>query len=142
MFDVSTVHMIRQGRRAVSEGLGGTCLYRTKDGLKCAVGILIPDFEYERWMDTAGSILEVLRKAHRDNLMTPMLIGFQEHAQLLIQLQEAHDNAALWEDGMSGLVFILRDIGVLFDLNTDAMDAAVDAVVAAANADMDGAQLR
>jgi len=143
MFDVSTVHMIRQGRRAVSEDVGGTCLYRTEDGLKCAVGILIPDSEYEPWMDTAGSILEVLKTAQRENRMTPVLSGLQEHSQLLIRLQEAHDHAALWEDSMSGLALILREIAVLFDLNTDAMDAAVaaemDAAVAAEKADMDAA---
>jgi len=125
MFDISTVHMIRQGERAVDES--GACKYRTANGLKCAVGVLIPDAEYSKWMDRAGSLHEVIRTAHRNNLMTPTIQLMHEHRLLLTSLQEAHDYAALWEDGMVALVHNLRDTAASFNLNCDALDAAVAA---------------
>lgn len=42
-FDTMVAHLRRQGERAFN---GQSCLYRTNDGLKCAVGALIPDEEY------------------------------------------------------------------------------------------------
>lgn len=40
-FDIVTKHLLTQN--AVSEDEGGTCMYRGPNGLKCAVGVLIPD---------------------------------------------------------------------------------------------------
>lgn len=44
VFDTALNHMRQQGKRA-----GGKygCSYRTPDGLKCAVGALIPDENYD-----------------------------------------------------------------------------------------------
>jgi len=125
MFDASASHMIRQGQQSINAA--GSCLYRTKDGLKCAVGALIPDAEYSPWMEQSGGICELLQAAQHENLMTPTLTILQEHTRLLIRLQDAHDNADLWKNGMRGLLSNFRDIAELYHLNTDAVYAAVAA---------------
>jgi hypothetical protein len=45
-FDKVARHLLRQGRRSVSEE--GGCLYRSPDGCMCAVGCLIDDEHYTR----------------------------------------------------------------------------------------------
>jgi hypothetical protein len=44
VFDQVVKHLLKQGKRAYQEGKG--CRYRTDDGLKCAVGCLLPDAAY------------------------------------------------------------------------------------------------
>lgn len=44
VFDTMLAHLRKQGRVAVIDGVG--CAYRTPEGLKCAVGALIPDNLY------------------------------------------------------------------------------------------------
>lgn len=44
-FDTMLAHLRKQGKRATNPG-GTSCRYRTSDGLKCAVGALIPDHLY------------------------------------------------------------------------------------------------
>lgn len=42
-FDTVVQHLRAQGQQAIVDG---SCCYRTADGLKCAVGALIPDEAY------------------------------------------------------------------------------------------------
>jgi hypothetical protein len=46
----------------LAQGLnaGGACCYRGEDGLKCAVGALIPDDQYTPQMDGSYSLREVM----------------------------------------------------------------------------------
>lgn len=68
----------------------GTCLYRGPNGLKCAVGALIPDTEYSEEFETvpASTVSETLQ----------CLSGIDYW--LLDTMQEVHDLAAIqdWED--------------------------------------------
>lgn len=45
-FDTMLAHLRQQGKPAVVHGTT-SCRYRTSDGLKCAVGALIPDENYD-----------------------------------------------------------------------------------------------
>jgi hypothetical protein len=47
-FDAVLAHLRKQGKRAID---GESCMYRTEDGLKCAIGCLIPDDKYDPKMD-------------------------------------------------------------------------------------------
>lgn len=49
-FTVAAEHLLRQSERSVAED-SGACMYRGKEGLKCAVGILIPDEFYREDME-------------------------------------------------------------------------------------------
>lgn len=44
IFDTCLTHLRAQGQRALNDR--GTCQYRADDGLKCAIGALIPDDKY------------------------------------------------------------------------------------------------
>lgn len=69
----------------------GRCMYRTKDGNRCLVGVLIPDDLYEQSMDEGGEG-EIQHILHS-------YIFAQEHLSditlsLLIDAQKAHDDEA------------------------------------------------
>lgn len=50
-FDLMVNHLIAQGKPAIDEEDGGSCLYRGPNNTKCAVGILIPDDKYTPSME-------------------------------------------------------------------------------------------
>ena len=45
VFDTCLTHLRAQGRRS-TDPISGFCMYRGPDGLKCAIGALIPDTAY------------------------------------------------------------------------------------------------
>lgn len=60
------------------------CAYRGEDGLRCAIGCLIPDNEYSIEME--GSIPAALKFNNPDLQKT-----FRDNYSLLFQLQSVHD---------------------------------------------------
>lgn len=88
-FETMVRHLRRQWKR--SENANGTCLYRGPDGLRCAVGCLIPDDQYKRSLEykDAESIVEDV-PALRD-------IGLG----ILLEMQAVHDefDPSQWEEG-------------------------------------------
>lgn len=86
IFDTVVTHLYTQGKQA-ADGKN-RCQYRTDAGLKCAVGCLIPDDQYDPAMegatvDTLGSLLP--------SYLHP-------HMRLLIELQGVHDAPSSWKD--------------------------------------------
>lgn len=81
-FDTVVEHLRMQGGRA---GSSGSCLYKADNGRKCAVGCLIPDDQYDAAMErrSAGAIIGEY----------PGLEHLKPHVDLLMALQEAHDDA-------------------------------------------------
>jgi hypothetical protein len=83
-FDTACRGIIAQGKKSADET--GSCLYRSKDGCKCAIGHLIPDEEYEPRMENKMIIsyftwiksLNEIRKSENGELF-------------LHELQRAHD---------------------------------------------------
>ena len=57
-FDKVATHLLTQNKRSVSLD-EQTCLYRSPDGLKCAIGCLISDEDYLPEMDDEDSPLSV-----------------------------------------------------------------------------------
>ena len=108
-FDTVATHLLKQGKRAMR--VSGTCLYRTPDGLKCAVGCLIPEEMYSPDMEenVVTSLLEKFPKLHD----VPLINGF---SKLLRELQGLHDGWDVrdWPQG-------LREIAARFGLNTAAI---------------------
>jgi hypothetical protein len=86
IFDTVVTHLYTQGKQA-GDGVGG-CLYRTDEGLKCAVGCLIPDDQYHPSME--GQTVESLQ-----SLLPSYLLP---HKSLLINLQMLHDATSSWTD--------------------------------------------
>lgn len=77
-----------QGKPSVVMNTHGsnTCVYRNPDGLKCAVGMLIPDKQYISYLDNGDiSLSEVIEAV-------PALQDID--SGLLSILQRTHDNAS------------------------------------------------
>ncbi len=83
IFDTVAVHLIKQGKPAVAHS-GQACAYKTADGLRCAVGVLISDEEYEDKME--GKSVYTLLGNHKEKLARLI-----EHENLLATLQNNHD---------------------------------------------------
>jgi hypothetical protein len=99
-YDKSVAHLRRQGAKALMNGegaQGGTCAYRTKDGLACAVGGVMPD-------DLAA---KVVAAGHNTMAIGPLMRSNQDVAKffrgversLIADMQLVHDWCAVpyWE---------------------------------------------
>lgn len=64
---------------------GNMCAYRNPNGLKCAIGMLIPDEQYTSCFEGGLSLSEVIESV-------PALQGID--SSLLSLLQRTHDNAS------------------------------------------------
>jgi hypothetical protein len=83
VFDLVVEHLFTQGRPAY-DGISG-CMYRAAGGLRCAVGVLIPDDLYDpAFENTRASTLI-------QELFDSDLADWREHTNLLNALQLAHD---------------------------------------------------
>ncbi len=79
-------HLLTQKKRAVGCDGCTACRYRTNDGLRCAIGCLIPDDLYDASMENLGvNTLKAFRP--------PIAQLFRDirHHNLLENLQEIHD---------------------------------------------------
>ena len=92
LFDFIARHIFTQGKRAVkvASAIKEICQYRTEDGLKCAVGAIIPDRYYNKGME--GQRVGQLKYELPEY--------FKNSTELLSALQELHDDKANWHDTM------------------------------------------
>lgn len=82
IFDKVVDHLLTQGEQALGEGQ--TCMYLTSEGLKCAVGCLIPPEKYNpEWEGNAVNL----------SILTALGIT-PDFRLLLYALQDVHDT---WE---------------------------------------------
>ena len=98
IFDTVARHLQTQNERALHKGL---CQYRTADGLKCAVGCLIPDTLYDSCIEGVGIVK--LIEFDKYKLQTDKVTTFKkilkaldllgdEKLNLLKDLQKVHDH--------------------------------------------------
>ncbi|NBQ67310.1 MAG: hypothetical protein EBU46_00150 [Nitrosomonadaceae bacterium] len=110
IFDVVSTHMLTQ-RQVARAATTKQCMYKTEEGLKCAVGCLINEADYNPLMEKAGSLInfdqfnlyftkvealtekEVAARLIADALKANEVdILDQNVKSLLIHLQSLHDN--------------------------------------------------
>ena len=86
-FTLARDHLLKQCARATN--LSGSCRYRAADGTRCAIGVLIPDDEYDSTIE-AQSIEEIFDKV-------PALQDLD--VDMLTSLQVVHDEKEIrdWE---------------------------------------------
>jgi hypothetical protein len=104
LFDTVVAHLLKQNKKSL--GTDGFCKYRGDIGLKCAIGVLIPDDKYKTWMDydpTTG-----LRCVLVD-------IGLSEHYRLCGRLQNIHDSDIGAEVWMCRLQNLAKEFGLEFN---------------------------
>lgn len=99
IFDYVIDFMREQGQCSVTHK--GHCMYRTSDGLRCAVGCLLENHEY-KW-DMECATVYILNS--RGDLPKP----FIPYVNLLLALQE-------WHDYSFGNSSVLKTIAYNFDL--------------------------
>ena len=88
LFDTVAGHLLRQAKKSMDSK---RCLYRSKDGLKCAVGCLLTDAVYSEFMEGTNvrDIVDVLNASVGRDL-TP------EELDLLSGLQGVHDGCPVF----------------------------------------------
>ena len=92
VFDIVIQHLRTQGSRSIN---GVRCAYRSRDGLKCAIGALIPDDAYYPELEEYGinirssKLIEAIPKQYRADEL------------LLFALQNLHDGPKYWTDGFN-----------------------------------------
>lgn len=107
IFDKVAGHLLQQNAKSLDNT--GMCTYRGENGLKCAVGILIPDGEYSPNMEalTVNKLLET------DLLSADLKEVMQKHSRLLKWLQMIHDDQDIstWKEDLTNLA---RESGLIF----------------------------
>lgn len=80
-FDTVAVHLLTQNKQSLDPKTG-TCLYRGPNGLKCAVGALIPDDKYHRSLEGhsagAGKVAEILESLGHSTRLCDRLQGVHD----------------------------------------------------------------
>lgn len=87
IFDKVTDHLLTQ--KAVSADQYGDCFYRGPNGLKCAIGALIPDSSYDKTMEGNVDRLCQPHKVEQYNL-DPEIFNLR-NVDFLSDLQSIHD---------------------------------------------------
>lgn len=83
--------------RSESGGFTEGCAYRGEDGLRCAIGHMIPNKYYRKWME--GFVPTKEKGGNFERLYEVLIeIGYtDEQIKFMKELQEIHDNETLWE---------------------------------------------
>ena len=95
LFDQMLTGLAKQGWRQSYFHNGKGCCYRGPEGLKCAVGHLIPDSLYEPEMDANGGDLDDVDNILRESVTIEAVLlsgKISRHYHFLISVQEWHDN--------------------------------------------------
>lgn len=111
IFDTVARHLFTQGERSFNNILSKLCAYRGKNGMKCAIGCLIPDGRYE--LSIEGKTVYRLSENK-----------FPEWGpirEFLGELQIAHDQCENWYNTKT-MRKELRRISDKFRLNADILD--------------------
>jgi hypothetical protein len=115
IFDKVTTHLLTQMKQSRNSNSGG-CVYRSPDGLMCALGCLIEDSEYTPTMEVAFSSLMTSGKCPQ-SLMDrlgiipePTFNEFGGNYYLLNQLQYIHDanQPEDWRDQLNKLAALMK----------------------------------
>jgi hypothetical protein len=88
IFDTVVAHLLQQGKQSKSES--DICLYRSDDGLKCAIGALIPDSDYVSDMEAA--VVYPSYCSPSTTIQSWAQSNYPNDLKLLNRLQKLHDN--------------------------------------------------
>ena len=95
VFDYVSHHLLTQNQQSIT---ASKCAYRGDDGLKCAVGCIIADDEYNPIFDDS-------RESAITRLVKDGKIKVDKHLELLQKLQGVHDTCPtiMWKDQLKSL---------------------------------------
>lgn len=95
----------------------GLCVYRGENGLKCAIGTLIPDELYFPSLESYGSVNDLMNTTAKE--LEPIQKLFKGlNLNLLIDLQIIHDSSISWtKKGLSKeAIFKLKETAQRYEL--------------------------
>ena len=96
IFNIVALHLFKQQAGSFDEDREH-CLYRNDDGLKCAIGILIPDDKYDSKME--GNLSKNKFPISVQKLLKlDFMESYKDSKKLLIDLQNAHDTSTIYHD--------------------------------------------
>jgi hypothetical protein len=104
-FDTVVAHLRLQKKRSAKPGTN-VCMYRGPDGTKCAVGVLIPDDQFDPAKESQ----------HVSDLHStiPALQGID--LDFLCELQRVHDSAVNWDESGFTAWDLLEQTAAQYDL--------------------------
>ena len=122
LFETISRHLFAQGELSVKpknpNSVYDRCAYRGENGLKCAVGAVLPDEEYQKVFDEANMpVTSVVYEL--DHGPTRKL--FMGNLDLLANLQAVHDDARNWETS-ENMTNALIKVGTMFCLKVEFID--------------------
>lgn len=96
VFDKAAAHLLTQRKQALlcPGSINASCVYRSPDGLKCALGIFIPDDAYRSDMENNGALTLF---ENWPSMMSNAGLSKDPHLDLLDALQSVHDHYDPWE---------------------------------------------
>lgn len=103
-FNDAVAGVVKQGDFGYDSVTG--CMYRTPEGLKCAIGHLIPDDKYDENFEKVGLTAVIASGA-----LEPYGLG-AEDAPFLTELQASHDMARDIQD----FIVLANEVGQEFGL--------------------------
>lgn len=112
VFNIVVTHLFAQGKAARDSA--GQCRYRTREGLSCAVGCLIPDEVYRPEMEGAP-VKKIVREFYG---FLPKDIAY--HENLLRALQLVHDYNGYGFENDKNVLSKLAHVAVTYRVNTKA----------------------
>lgn len=125
IFETVSKHLFNQGERAVKfdkEQKFYTCMYRGKNGTKCAVGVLIPDSMYHPKMERAiDNLIKDYKRSQEGYIDIEWSIPpyFVNNYELLVTLQDiVHDDTENWKSS-AAMRNILREVAKDYGLEAD-----------------------
>jgi len=109
IFDYVTPLLFAQGERSMLEG-GTTCAYRGVDGMRCAVGFLIPDELYSYGLEGKSAMDVDITKRLNNVITTDDDLGL-----FLTDLQDVHDG---WTSGeKADLFYRFQNLAINYKLD-------------------------
>lgn len=109
IFNTVSLHLINQRCKSVDEQ-SYFCCYRGPNGLKCAIGCLIPDNMYIKKMDNGYNVMQLVAEFNLPEY-------FNDNSELLKLLQIVHDNSD-YKFNINKLKIQLKEVATIFNLNT------------------------
>lgn len=116
IFNIVALHLFNQQAGSFDENYEH-CLYRNDDGLKCAIGCLIPDEKYSE--DMEGDSSENIPFFTVEDLLTfPFMEPYKGHSDLLNALQDAHDSCScdpdeFWDECKPQLIKVAKKFNLM-----------------------------
>lgn len=101
-YETIRAHLIQQGKPA-KQAFTGNCLYRTEDGLKCAVGCLISDDAYHAGLEDHTPVMENVMEALEKSGWTFTMHDFQ----CLKDMQDKHD---MWIGSLKDVIYSIDQV--------------------------------